>query len=40
MIKRPSRRLALSIGGMGYVRTQTLRAFSHANLGGILAKMG
>jgi uncharacterized protein with GYD domain len=31
--------LALSIGGMGNVRTQTLRAFSQAEMGGILAKM-
>ena len=31
--------LGLSLGSMGNVRTQTLRAFSAEEIGGILAKM-
>jgi uncharacterized protein with GYD domain len=31
---------ALSIAGAGNVRTQTLRAFSRDEIGGILAKLG
>jgi len=30
----------LAIGQMGYVRTQTLRAFSQAEMGDILKKLG
>ena len=32
--------LGMSIGALGYVRTQTLRAFSGAELGAILGKVG
>jgi uncharacterized protein with GYD domain len=31
--------LALSVGALGNVRTQTLRAFSAADMNGIIAKM-
>ena len=32
--------LGLAIGAMGYVRTQTLRAFSKDEMAGILRKLG
>lgn len=32
--------LGLAIGGMGNVRTQTLRAFTRDEMNGILAKLG
>lgn len=32
--------LGLAIGGLGNVRTQTLRAFSREEMNGVLAKLG